>query len=264
MDKNQALALLFDRMSATGKPVHVGYDEVLEWQVGALEGLIAFGVLSKSVDAKSLQCMACEHHCFMDVLLTEDEQRAFIVCDQPEMQSQMGRIKVPLERLQQWQASPKKIAGVVAKLLGFENAPDNQKNRAVYRLGMLKAKKGRRWVSITVKPLTIEVNGHIVPLDELMYFDGGDLLIDWARINTVLHLAAARNSKAYTPDTIKREKRNLDTQAMYQDWHDEYVKRKQDPKNKNRVGFDSWCALEIAKLPIAQGRNSETIRKNMN
>lgn len=54
--------------------------------------------------------------------------------------------------------------------------------------------------------------------------------------------------------------RTLATQAMYADWHDEYLRLKKKHPNKS----NSWISQQIAKLPIAQGKDSETIRKNMN
>lgn len=63
----------------------------------------------------------------------------------------------------------------------------------------------------------------------------------------------------YTPTTARRETRKLDTQAMYKSWGKEYRKLMKNRPNMTGV----WYSRQIAKLDIAQGRNAETIRKNM-
>jgi len=260
MDNSQALIALIGSINASGKPVHLGWDKVKQWQEGVLESFIAVGLLVKDVSAKSLQCAGCEHHCFMDVLFANDDsERAFIVCDHPEMQSQMGRISVPLARLQQWQSSPKYLAGVISGLLGFEAKPDYQKSSASYKLGMLKGGNGRRWVMLNTHPLTLEINRHAVPVMELLYFEQGVLTIDQSRIDELVNAASKDTGKAYIPDVSKQEARKLATQAMYQDWNDEYIRLKQKHPDKR----DTWCSMQIAKMAIAQGKDSETIRKNM-
>ncbi len=106
MDNSQALTALFEYVNASDKPVNIGWDEVQQWQNGVLEHFITAGLLNnKGVNTESLLCTGCEQTCFMPVYLTDDAQRAFIVCDDPDKQEQMGRIQVPLERLQQWQTS---------------------------------------------------------------------------------------------------------------------------------------------------------------
>lgn len=259
MDNSEALASLIEHVNAADKPVSLGWYEVQQWQGGVLERFLAVGLLAKNVKAHSLLCTGCEQHCFMPVYQTDDEQRAFIVCDNPDKQEQMGRIQVPLERLQQWQASARQFAAVVAGLLGFESRPVYQQASASYRLGMLKSDGGRRWVSLTAQPLALEVKRYEVPLSDLLYFDAEGLGIDKPRIDGLLNSTPSDTGKAYTPDVSKQEAGKLATLAMYKDWHDEYLRLKQKHPNKS----DRWHSMQIAKLNIAQGRDSETIRKNM-
>ena len=73
---------------------------------------------------------------------------------------------------------------------------------------------------------------------------------------------APSSRKKYKPSTEKREAGKRKTEAMYEDWREEYLKlRRKYPNTASHS--DNWIALQIAKLDIAQGRNSETIRKNM-
>ncbi|RLA51510.1 MAG: hypothetical protein DRR42_10150 [Gammaproteobacteria bacterium] len=258
-DNSQTLTNLIGHVDASDKPVTLTWDEVQQWQDGVLARFQVAGLLAKDVNTQSLTCTGCEKHCFMPIYQTDDGQRAFIVCDDPDKQDQMGRIEVPLERLQQWQASARQFARVIAGLLGFESRPVYQKTSVSYALGMLKSERGRRWVSLTVQPLALEINRHAVILGELLYFDAEKLVIDCPRIDELLGLAPSDTGKTYTPDVSKREERKLATQAMYQDWHDEYLALKQKHSNKP----NTWYSMQISKMDIAQGKDSETIRKNM-
>lgn len=260
MDNSQDLLSLIEHISVSGKAISLSWDETQHWHDGVLECFVAAGLLTKDVNTQSLQCTGCEHHCFMPIYLANENQRAFIVCDQPDMQDQMGRISVPLERLQQWQTSPKHFAAAVAQLLELDANPVYQQSSASYKLGMLQGRHGRRWVLLNTKPLAIEINRHLIPLADALYFSGGgELSVDDLRIKELLNSASRDPEKAYTPNVDKREARKLATKAMYQNWHDEYLKLVKEAPNKP----DTFYAMKISKLSIAQGRDSGTIRKKM-
>jgi len=258
MNNSHALTALIEHVSVSDKPVSLGWDELQKWQGGVLESFLVAGLLSKDVKTQSLVCTGCEQDCFMPVYQTGDEQRAFIVCDNSDKQEQMGRVQVPLERLKQWKASTSQFALVISHFLGFESKPF-KKNTTSYTLGMLKGNEGRRWVSLTVRPLALVINRHEIPLNELLYFSGDELTIDKPRIDVLLDLSTVDTGKAYTPDVNRREERKLATEAMHQDWKDEYLSLKQKHPHKP----DTWLSRQISKMSIAQGREAGTIRKNM-
>jgi hypothetical protein len=82
---------LIEHINASDAPVSQGWDEVQHWQDGILEYLLIAGLLSKDVKSQSLACTGGEQNCFMPDYQTDDGQRAFIVCDAPDKQEQMGR-----------------------------------------------------------------------------------------------------------------------------------------------------------------------------
>lgn len=259
MDSDHALLALINRVSDSNKPVSVSWDETQQWQSGVFERFVAAGLLEKDVNTQSLQCIGCEHHCLMQVDLAIENRRAFIVCDHPDMQDQMGRINVPVERLQQWEVSAKRFAMVIAKLLGLDGKPVYLESAANYKLGMLSGSHGRRWVLLNAQPLTLEINRHTIPLNDLLYFSNEELTIDRLRVDEILDSVQRALEKSYTPDVGKREARKLVTQAMHQDWQDKYLALVKKHPNKT----DTWYAMRISKLKIAHGRESETIRRNM-
>ncbi|GAW87344.1 conserved hypothetical protein [Bathymodiolus platifrons methanotrophic gill symbiont] len=263
MTFNDVLLALLAHLRAENKPIIIGWGVVQKYPEGALEVLLKAGLLVRASAAQSIECHACENHCFMDVItLIHDDPvltRAFIVCDDVEMQSQMGRVQIPLVQLQQWQTDIKRLSKVIAGLLGLKDKIAFTVNQPVIKLGMLKAAKGRRWVTLNSLDLSLEINQHTVPVDEVLYFEREQLFIDQDAIDDLLNREPLRQGKSYIPLTNKREARKLETQMMYQGWQDAYVQlKKQNPTKSNK-----WCSLQIAKMDIANAKDAETIRKNM-
>ncbi|MFQ3260409.1 hypothetical protein [Reinekea sp.] len=258
MDIHIILSTLITCLNDSQKPVYIGYDEVQEWQESALETLVNSKLLTKTIVAQSLQCFGCENHCYMPIDYSESHDRAFIVCDDPEKQSQMGRINIPLERLAQWQTSAKLFAKALIKLLRLETKPEFNSVSSFYSLGFVRGIKGRRIASLNTHPLELVINHNHQALIELIYFENGSLTID---LNSLKQLANAdpHKGKKYDPNVDRQLERKQKTQAMYKDWQDAYLKlSKSDPTKP-----DSWIANQISKQDIAQGKSPETIRKNM-
>ena len=57
----------------------------------------------------------------------------------------------------------------------------------------------------------------------------------------------------------RREFRRLEIQKRNKLWNKEYLRLRKEHPDKP----DNWCAIQISKMQIAQGRSKETIRKNM-
>ena len=259
MDNNQALSAVLARIESSDKPVSFGFDESQEWQPGVLESFVTASVLTQEVQAGSLECVGCEQRCYMPVYSSDDATRAFIVCDDAEKQSYMGRIIVSVARLQQWQASTKQIAVLISDSLGFSSKPEYHKDSSTYELGMLKGQNGRRWVTLSRQPLILGVNQQSIPVRDLLYFEKDSLVLDHAQIDYAMNQKTGGWGKAYVPDVSKQKARKSASKMMYQNWQDEYQKLLIKHPNKSRT----WYSLQISKLPIAQGRSSETIRKNI-
>jgi len=263
MSYNAVLVELLEHIAHTDKHVLIGWHKVQQWPDGLLKRLVATGVLVKASQAESIQCAECPNACFMDVLIyTSPESqaaRAFVVCDDIDMQEEMGRINISLDSLRQWKTSAKHLAKVVAGLLDLDIRPEKIKSQDNIRLGMLSSKKGNRWVSLNIQPLTLEINQRTALLDELLFFDGESLVIDRVRINEMLVSAPLRQGKEYTPSTSKREAGKLKTEAKHQDWRDEYSRMKrQQPDMSDRA-----ISKKIAAMNIARGAEASTIYRKM-
>jgi len=259
---NTVLVELLARIARTDKHVLISWHKVQQWPDNLLKRLAA-GLLAKASQAESIQCPECPNACFMNVrIYTSPESptpRAFVICNDIDMQEEMGRINIDLDSLQQWKTSAKQLAKVVAGLLDLDITPNKTKSQDNIPLGMLASKNGRHWVSLNIKSMLLELNQQTVQLNELLYFEGESLVIDRSRINEMLVAAPLRQGKEYIPSTSIREARKLKTEAKHQNWRDEYARMKRQQPDMSARGISK----KIATMNIAQGAEASTIYRKM-
>ncbi|MEX0943207.1 MAG: hypothetical protein WD002_11765 [Pseudomonadales bacterium] len=257
-----ALGRLLAALEAGKGRAQLHYDEVQGWGQSATEAFLGYGLIQPASSANMIECVGCEERCYTDVVLQgqgTDRMRAFVVCEVPHKQAEMGRVPVQLERLQQWASDTRMLARFMARQLGLEPDQVQVTEAGVLRLGMMPGSKGRRWVSLLPSPLSLEINQQRVLLNEVLFVSGGEINLDKLRIKAMLAKEPEASGKAYTPSTDRRESRKQQTQAMYQDWLDAYAKLIKEHPNRPKT----WYAHKIARLDIAKGKSSETIRKRL-
>jgi len=256
----QALISLLQNLSQSLKQgddkVIYQFEDIQQWQVGVLPLLLDCKLIKAISVAQSIECKGCENQCFMDVI--NHQSRNYIVCDDSEKQTQMGRILVKSERLKQWQISIKNLAHVLAQLLGFDDIKFAPK-QAHIPLGMLKSDEGRKWVNLYKQPLALELNQVQIPIVELLFIDNGRIAIDRPRVDAVLAIKQPVKVKDYQSNVDRLEHRKANTQAMYKSWQDEYEKLKRRHPNKPK----GWYAYLISKMDVAQGKSEATIKRNL-
>ena len=103
----------------------------------------------------------------------------------------------------------------------------------------------------------LKVSEYSLPLNEIIYFENNELLIDRKAILSLVDRSSPANQ--YKPSIAKREANKLNTQVRHKNWQKAY----RELKRKKSDMSDSWCALQIAKMPIGKNYSPETIRKNM-
>lgn len=241
---------------------YIPYDTVQQWGMETITAFITQGLLKPASPLQSLECHGCEVRCYSDVVvrpLKAGAMKAYIVCEVPEKQAEMGKVPVRVERLQQWQCNSLMIAQLVARLLGLDAGTLSATNSQPIQLGMLPGPKGRRWVSLITAPLVLEVNQQRVPISDLLFIDNETIVLDEPRIQQILTMDAGSAGKQYQPNTDKRESGKLKSQAMYQEWRDEYERLRKDHPGKGKA----WYAGKISKMNIARDRDAETIRKQL-
>ena len=242
--------------------VVLGMDVVEVWDAADIECLVQAGLLKNAGRAQSVVCPGCEHRCLSDVQASASNSgslRAFVICEMPDMQAEMGRVAINPDRLRQWRATPQMLANFLSRKLRLDGEGPWPEQPKSIPIGMLAGPKGRRWVTLHLSPLSLEINGHRVPLNELLFEYEDQIELDSARVPEMLAREASAKDKAYSTNTDAREARKRETEAMRQDWRDEHrnLVEKRPGKSKR------WYSNQIARMPIARGRDAETIRRQL-
>lgn len=266
MTPDDALQEIIEAVAAlSGAPHTIGWKTTQQWPNGTIEALIRSGLLCTTRQAETIECLKCDNNCCLDVIAVPHKERPtryFMVCDDTEMQGQIGRSEIPVEQLQQWRTTPLQIAQTVAKLWGLDNKIEQQPNKQHIRIGMVKGANGRKWLVLNLSPLALEINGHAVSIADSIYFDKGQLLIDREYIQSCSDNAPRDHKKAYTSSTTKQEAGSLKTEVRNKDIQQAYSDiRKKNPRSSFHT--DQWVAKQISKLDIAQGCSVSRITRIM-
>jgi hypothetical protein len=255
-----ALCELLERVGACrGTPVLVNEEELRQWPTAAVKAMKSQKLIAKASPATSAICPGCELECVMpvDTLSASGGARSsFIVCDK---RSDINRVPVPSERLVQWQCSADLVSEFVAASLGLRPSTRPSRSAGRWEIGIASGRKRSQMLCLEADgTLFLVAGGNKVVSAEFIRFHGGEYAFDDKKVRRLVDAATTADER-YTPSNDKREKRRLETQAMYRRWHEAYL-----DWQERRPGMpDSWYAKQIAKTDIGQRRDSETIRKNM-
>jgi hypothetical protein len=237
----------------------VSWEQVSRWPKGALDIFLKEEWVKPTHSVKSITCPGCEENCFMSVhpspMIQNQPVKFYIACDRRD---DMGRIPILSEELQQWQITEMPVARWFNKKLGLKEKPLQDKNSGRIKLGNIQGKKNIGLLELDCqKQVSLKVSEHSLPLIEVVYFKENEIKIDKSAVISMVDLPPSINR--YKPTIARREANKLDTEGRHKEWQKVYrnLKRKHPGKS------DNWCSLQISKMDIADGRNSETIRKNM-
>jgi len=251
---------LLGRVGASqGHPVLINEEELLGWPGAAVKALKSQKLILKAHAATSAVCPGCEENCVMPVHTIgggTDKQCSFIVCDKRD---DTNRVPVTPESLIQWQSNADLVCDFVASGLGLR-LPKRQMDSAGRReIGFVRGENRSQMLCLETSGVLILVVGSgKIPLAELIEFHETAFKIDAMPLQQFADFATTADDR-YTPSTVRREARKLDTQAMHESWRKAYR-----ALQKKRPGMsDVWYSQQIAKNDIAKGHDSETIRKRM-
>lgn len=260
MNPEGALIELLDRVGAArdGK-VYVSDEELCNWPAVAVAAMKSQKLLAKARPAESVVCPGCERACGMPVhTLTRANGTAvsFVVCDKRD---DINRVPISTDLLKQWRCDAKAVCDFIAANLDVRRSEQEPANRSLRIIGMARGDKRSQMIALQLNgSLALVAGNNAVPLAQLVGFGDGKYSVDAATVRQLVDAATTVDSR-HTPSTARREARKLDTQARYEDWQKEYRKlRRQRPHMS-----DVWYSRQIARVPIAAGRDAETIRKHM-
>lgn len=255
-----ALLGLLNRVGAIqGKAVFVNDEDLLQWPEAATKAMKSQKLIVKARPASSTVCQGCESNCVMPVhslSVATEKTSSFIVCDKRD---DINRVPVPVARLIQWQCSTDLVCRFVTSSLGLRSPAMQADIAGRWEIGIVCGEKRSQMLCLEACDTLMLVAGSSrVPLAECIEFHEGAYSLDAVQIRRLADSATTADDR-YTPSNARREARKLDTKAIYESWRKEYrAWRKRRPGKS-----DVWYSQQIAKMDIAQGRDSETIRKHM-
>lgn len=256
----EAVIDLLERVgTCQGATVLLNEKDLREWPTEAVTAMKAQRLLVKARPATSAVCPGCECDCVMPVqtLTTATGTPVFfIVCDK---RNDTNRVSVSADTLPQWKCSADLVCGFIAASLGLRSDGRKTLNADLWEIGMATGRKRSQMLCLQADGMVILiVGGNNVLLADMIEFRNGQYGLDLPMIQRMVDASTTADNR-YTPTIVKREARKLETNKLHSAWKKEYRKLKRDHPDKP----DTWYAQKIFKLPIAHGRSSETIRKNM-
>lgn len=261
MTPQAALIELVGRVGARmGKTVTVSTEELSQWPTAAVSALKSQGLLLKARPTQSVVCPGCEEECSMPVhTVTRANAPAtsFVVCDK---RSDVNRVPIAPARLALWRCDAQAVCGFVAASLGLQQTSVQPAEDGLLPIGVARGNKRTQMLCLRVVQgqVTLVAGTEGLPLADVIGFEEGRFTLDQVTLRQMVDAATTADPR-HTPSTAKREARKIDTQARYATWKKEYRALKKRRPNMT----DEWYSQQIAKTPIAQGRDANTIKKNM-
>lgn len=181
---------------------------------------------------------------------------SFVVCDK---RSDTNRVPVPAARLALWRCDAQAVCGFVAASIGLVQTTVQPSDAGLLPIGIARGNKGTQMLCLRVHGhLALVAGTNAMPLADVISFKDGGFTLDQPVIRQMVDAATTADPR-HTPSTVKREAGKLDTQARYASWQKAYKALRKKRPNES----DVWYSQQIAKTPIAQGRDASTIKKNM-
>jgi len=261
MTPQSALVELLARVGASmDAAALLSNHELNQWPDTAVAALKTQRLLVKAQPATSAICPGCERDCVMPVQTRIHPSRgavSFIDCDK---RSDVSRVAVSVDRLEQWRCTADAVCSFVAASLGLRQSDKRRLASADFlEIGMATGDKRSQMLCLqTDGELMLVAGGNRLPLSGLVAYRTGAYSLDSARVGQLIDAATTADNR-YTPSNAKREARKVDTQAMYKDWQKAY----RELKKKRKDMSETWYSQQIAKMDIAKGRSAGTIKKNM-
>jgi len=258
MTPADALIELLRRVRVAGN-AFVSQHELNRWPQSAVAAMKSQKLLTGAPPATSVICPGCERDCAMPVetiLSSPGAAALFVVCDK---RSDTNRVAICADHLTQWQASVTAVAKFIAKDLSLRWKGTWTSDGNILEIGIMMCEKKSQMLCLrSGRELDLVAGSSRLPLVDVIGFAEDRYLLNVSAIELLVNASTTSDAR-YTPNIARREARKLDTEARYESWRKEYRSLKKKHPGKS----DNWCAIQISRMEIADGRSSETIRKSM-
>jgi hypothetical protein len=245
------------RVGAGGE-VFITEHELTQWPASAVSAMKAQKLIGKAPPATSVICPGCERNCAMPVETIPARSGAsaqFVVCDKL---NDINRVAISAGQLIQWQANTATVAKFIAKSLSVRWRGTTIHGNEL-EIGIVKATRKSQMLCLrSGREMMLLAGTSKLPLVEVITFAEGRFELDGDIVEQLVNNSTTSDER-YTSSNAKREAGKLVTQARRESWKKEYRRLKKLRPDMS----DAWIAIQISKMDIAEGRSSETIRKNM-
>jgi hypothetical protein len=166
----QVLKALLDRIAEPGDQQETCFlfDEVERWPIGAVNQLIAAGLLKFATRAETVRCLGCEERCCRPITFFDRHgslsQEAYSTC---HLFTDRGPFQHSLERLNLWSSSRRLISEFVARSLHLKVRDVDTRWRRI-KFGALRLDGGLRQISLELNGTAELLLGSMrAPLDRI-------------------------------------------------------------------------------------------------
>lgn len=175
----------------------ISWDQVRAWPEGALDVFLAAGWLKPMAPAVTVECPGCEENCFMPVRVRAggngQPARHFIACDR---RAEIGLVKIPEARLQQWQLTHGQVAEWVSRELGLRAKPQKDSSTGCYKLGTMPGKDRLGSLELSANgPVSLMTGGHSLPLGDALSIESSRPVIERSLVVAMVDLPPAAPRK---------------------------------------------------------------------
>lgn len=196
MTPQAALIELFERVGASqDNAVLVNDEDLTQWPIAAVAAMKIQGLLAKTKPASSAICPGCERDCVMPVHIIPAKEnsaaRAFISCDK---RSDISRVPVAFEKLNQWQCTIDSVCQFIAACLGLRRSNKQTASNDLWNIGIATDDKRSQMLCLqTNGELILVVGNNEIPLTELIKYHNGAYSLENALIRQLMDAETAIN-----------------------------------------------------------------------
>ena len=242
--------------SAHPRPAFFACSEIQEWPAPIPALFVRVGLLAETGKTGAILCTGCEWQCYKIPVIRrsyDGYERAYISCDEAPS---FGRIQIPIETINHYQADLRTLSGCLAGLLGSDQ-PRPLPSGNAYTLGSIKGRYGKRSISTSVTSSLAEVivGTQSEPIYKLLTCSISQIHIDQNALKRLANRKEHERSIKNISDKSRQQARKRQTNARN-------TKIFQEAKNLARQGM-AWsdAARRIEGTDLAPGLSFERIRK---
>jgi hypothetical protein len=253
MNENEFLNFILSKVAIeTSGIAMISVFDLEELGVNDVTPFEKLNLLVSTNQATHLRCYECSETCFAPVTISPQNQFSpetiFMTC-----KNGMGRTQVESNDLNQWQASARQIAQLVANLFGCSKPPI-QKNE-LWQIGLVEGKHAGMLLLDFHAEDGVEciINEQRVSLIELMRFDGNNFKLDMERFKKMATAGVLNNGKVSHKQELRKQATNSRNDKLY----NRYLELKKINENKS----DNQIFGLIKKEVLYQNLKDTTIKR---